>query len=108
MAGRRHRTAAPELALRADLTPRPLDAFGEKASLEVATVVRRVLDQELGEWDGRLVQRRAPYRVLIEVVGTNAPERDVLLDRPVISARRAQMELAQGLAVREGIRDRRA
>jgi hypothetical protein len=104
----RHRATAPELALIADLTPRLLDAVGEEPSLQVAAMVRRVLDEQLGERSWRPVQRRAPHRVLVEVRCADAPQGDVLLDRPMVPACRAKPQFAQRLAVRQRARHRLA
>jgi hypothetical protein len=104
----RHRLPSPELTLPAKLASRLLDPLREQASLQMSTVVRRMRDEEFRERSRWPVQRFASDGVLIEVVGRDSPESDVLLDRPVIASRGTQMKLAQCLAVRTRGRDRRS
>jgi hypothetical protein len=100
------RPAAPHLPLTADLTTPLLDPLGEKPAFEVTAVIGGVFDEKFGQRCRRAVQRLASYRLGVEVVRADPPERDVLLDRPVVAARRAKADLAQCFAVRPRVRHR--
>jgi hypothetical protein len=104
----RHPLPAPDLVLTAELTARCLDPFREQTALQMAAVIRGMLDEQFAERRRWLVQRLPPDRILVEVRGAHAPQLDVLLDRPVVAPCGAQVELAQRFAVRTRTRDRRA
>jgi hypothetical protein len=89
-----HRLPAPHLVLAAELASRLLDPLREQPALQMPAVIRRVLHEELGEGRRQPMKRLAPDRVLIEMFSADTPERGVLLDRPVVAARGAEMDLA--------------
>jgi hypothetical protein len=89
-----HRLPAPHLVLAAELASCLLDPLREQPALQMTAMIRRALHEELGERRRRPVERLAPDRVLIEMFSADIPERGVLLDRPVVSARGAEMDLA--------------
>jgi hypothetical protein len=99
------RATVPELALTAELAPWRLDALGEQTPLQVAAVVRRVLDEELGEGSGDSTQGLPPDRVLVEVRDADSPALDVLPDGEVVAPGGTQPDLAKRLAVGTRRRD---
>jgi len=99
------RATAPQLALTAELATRRLDALGEQTTLQVAAVVRRVLDEQVGEGRRGSAQGFSPDCVLVEVLDADRPAADVLLDGAVVAPGGTQTDLPQRFAVRTRHRD---
>lgn len=94
----RHRCPVPLLPLTAKLALAPLDSFRVKAPLEVASRVRRALDQDLCQ-GSRLIdpsQRFKARAAGVKVRSVDLPSPRPLLDRGGVAARNAVAEAPQG------------
>lgn len=98
----RHPATAPNLVLSAQLAIPRFEAFCEQSSLDMAAVIRGVFDEHFLEGDRgpSPVEEFPSHCIWVEMVGIDAPQRRVFLERLPVPTRAPIAKPPQGFSPR--------